>query len=325
MSTQTSRIDRSALEGLAGKTILVTGAGGFIGSAVTEVLASSSARVHALLGLPGERLWEPSHCVETCRGDIRDLDALSDFTKGAEIVVHAAGPPSVKESFADPRHYASIHTVGTVTVMEACRRSGVRRVVYLSSAEVYGQPSTNSVAESHAIRPLSPYGAAKAAAEIFIQTIANASKMDYCILRPFSIFGPRQPAGSLIDTLLRQIRQGDCIWLNDLRPVRDYCYARDVAEAIALACIVDAKQCTVNIASGKGTSAQEIAELVLHLQGRDIPVREKARSDRPRSADVYHLIADITKARTLLGWQPRTSLAEGLMETIAWMKQRDSW
>jgi len=322
MGPQNAQLDLgSTLRTLSGKTILVTGAGGFIGSAITDLLASFSAKVRALLGAPGERVWESCQPVERCRADIRDLVKLCEFAKGADIVVHAAGPPSVRSSFEFPADYASIHTVGTVTLMEACRRSGVRRVVYLSSAEVYGCPSTNPVEENHPVRPLSPYGAAKAAAEIFVRTMTNASKIEHAILRPFSVFGPRQSPDSLIATILRQAKREGCVWLNDLRPVRDYCYVQDLVEAIALACTVNGEGCVFNIGSGEGTSVEEIAKLILRLRQTDIPVRQKPHSERPPDAEIYRLVADARKAKAVLGWEPRTSLADGMMETIAWMKR----
>lgn len=311
----------SALRTLSGKTILVTGAGGFIGSAVTDLLASLSVKVRALLGAPDERVWEPCQPVESFRADIRDLAKLCEFARGAHIVVHAAGPPSVRSSFEFPADCASIHTVGTVTVMEACRRGGVSRIVYLSSAEVYGQPSTNPVKEDCPVRPLSPYGATKAAAEIFIRTMASASKIEHLILRPFSVFGPRQSPDSLIGNILRQAKPDGCVWLNDLRPTRDYCYVQDLVEAIALACTVKGEECVFNIGSGEGTSVEEIAKLILRLLETDIPIRQKTHSELPQHAEIYRLVADARKAKAVLGWKARTSLADGLEETIAWMKR----
>lgn len=322
MDHQNSNLDMSsALRALSRKTILVTGAGGFIGSAVTDLLASLSVKVRALLGAPGVRVWEPRQTVEACKVDIRDLGKMCEFAKGADIVIHAAGPASVRLSFDFPAECASIHAIGTMTLMEACRRSGVSRVVYISSAEVYGRPSTNCVQEDHPVGPLSPYGAAKAAAEIFVRTMASASKIEHLILRPFSVFGPRQSPDSLIATILRQAKQGQCIWLNDLRPVRDYCYVHDLVEAIALACMVNGEGYVVNIGSGEGSSVEKIAKLILRLQQTDIPVKQTLHSERPPDTEIYQLVADVRKAKALLGWEPRTLLTDGLRETIAWMKQ----
>ncbi len=312
------------LRQLSGKCIAVTGAGGFIGSTLLQRLVPYSVKIRALLGTPGDPVWDPPQLCEAHFADISDLAKLVDLMRGAEVVVHAAGSPSVHASFLDPTQCVAVHTLGTVTVIEACQKAGVRRLIYLSSAEVYGAPSSNPVSEEFPIQPLSPYGAAKAAAEMFVRTMAAQSDLECCILRPFSVYGPRQSSASLIATILSQAKQDECVWLSDLKPVRDYCYVQDVVEAIALACAADVNGGTFNIGSGEGTSVKEIAELILRLQNIDIPIRQKAHPDRPPATEIYQLVADIGKAKSALGWQPRTSLADGLGETMAWMKRRDS-
>jgi nucleoside-diphosphate-sugar epimerase len=305
---------------LSGKTILVVGAGGFIGSAITEFLASLSVRVRALLGPPDQPAWNAGRNVETFRADIRDLATLCELAEGADVVVHAAGPPSVSSSFEVPVDCASIHTLGTVTLLEACRKAAVPRFVYLSSAEVYGRPSAERVDEKQPLQPLSPYGAAKAAAEIFVTTMTRLSNVKCTILRPFSVYGPRQSPESLMGTILRQVQQDRCVCLSDLRPVRDYCYVRDLAEAVALACSTSEPDGIFNIASGEGSSVEQLAKRVLGICHRDISVQQKNQSERAPDAEIFRLVADIGKARNLLGWEPRTTLEDGIRETVAWMQ-----
>jgi nucleoside-diphosphate-sugar epimerase len=120
---------------------------------------------------------------------------------------------------------------------------------------------------------------------------------------------------------MRQAKQDGCVWLSDLRPVRDYCYIQDLVEAIALACAVNGEECVFNIGSGEGTSVEEMAKFILRLGETDIPIRQKPHSERPQDTDIQVLIADAGKAKAVLGWEPRTLLADGLMETIAWMKR----
>jgi len=311
----------SRLHALAGKTILVVGAGGFIGSAVTEFLLSLSIRVRALLSAPEQPAWNVGGTVETCRADIRDIAKLRELAQGADIVVHAAGPPSVRSSFEFPAECASIHTLGTVALLEACRRTGVARFVYLSSAEVYGRPATERVAENHPLQPLSPYGAAKAAAEVFVMTMARLCNIKYVILRPFSVYGPRQSPQSLVGTILRQSQQEGCVYLSDLRPVRDYCYVRDLAEAVALACSANESDGIFNIASGEGTSVEQMAKLILGICHRDMLVQQKNQPERPQEAEIFRLVADTERARNVLGWEPRTALEDGIRETVAWMQR----
>ena len=311
----------SRLNALSGRTILVIGAGGFIGSAITQLLVSVSTRVRALLGAPDQAAWEVSGTVDTCRADIRDIGKLCELAEGADVVVHAAGPPSVRSSFEFPAECASIHTLGTVALLEACRRTGVARVVYLSSAEVYGRPSTERVDENHPLRPLSPYGAAKAAAETFVTTMAGLWNIKYIVLRPFSVYGPKQSPQSLVGTILRQAQQERCVDLSDLRPVRDYCYVRDLAEAVALACIPSQSGCIFNIASGEGTSVEQMAKLILGICHRDILVQQKSQPERPQQAEILRLVAATERARDVLGWEPRTALEDGIRETVAWMQR----
>jgi nucleoside-diphosphate-sugar epimerase len=323
-SSQFGNNTERLVQELSNKSIFVAGAGGFIGSSLLELLTSLAADVRALLGAPGETVWDPPPQTKAFFGDLRDTAGLAELMQGADIAIHAAGPPSVRASFEQPKKCAGVHVLGTIALMQACQAAGVRRVVYISSAEVYGCPACNPVCEDAPMEPISPYGAAKSAAEMFVRILAAQAKMEYCILRPFSVFGPRQSSGSVIATILSQSPQGQAVHLNDLSPVRDYCYVRDVAEAIALACVADVSECTCNIGSGIGTSVQELAETILSLHNASVPIRKKVRSDRPEGTEIYELVANIEKARGLLGWQPRTPLATGLRETIAWARQHAS-
>jgi nucleoside-diphosphate-sugar epimerase len=309
---------------LSSRRIVVTGAGGFIGSTLLRFLSPYATDVRAVLGAPGDTVWQPPCHHQAYFADILDGPRLTELMQGADVVVHAAGSPSVRDSFDEPGKCAAVHVLGTVAVMQACRAAQVQRIVYLSSAEVYGRPSCNPVREDCPIRPLSPYGAAKASAETFVRTMALKDEMQCCILRPFSVYGPRQSQGSLVASILSQSMQGENIWLNDLKPVRDYCYVQDVAEAIAIGCVADLEDCTCNIGSGRGTDVNQLAEMILHLQRIEIPIRQKNGSDRPEGTEIYELIADIGSAATVLGWKPRTSLIAGLRETITWSQQRGS-
>jgi len=304
---------------MEGRNVLVTGAGGFIGSAVVDFLVSCSARVRALLGAPGEAVRNPCCGAETYLTDIRDLAKVSEHVRGVDVVVHLAGPPSVRMSFECPSEYAAIHTLGTATILEACQRHRVPRIVYVSSAEIYGRPISNPVTEDFEVRPVSPYGAAKAGAEVFVRTIAAASGMKAVILRPFSVYGPRLSSASLIANILQQVRSCDSVWVRDLKPVRDYCFVRDVAEAIALACGAEVDGCTLNLGSGVGTSVKEIAECVVRLSGKKLAVQENSISESGPGEEIYELVADTRRASAVLGWRARTRLEDGLRETILWM------
>jgi len=302
-------------------TILVTGAGGFIGSAVVLELTARGAGVTALLGPPGANANAPPAGVVSAYADIRDQRALSGCLEGAQIVVHVAGRASVHESFAEPADYASMHVVGTATLLEASRRAGARRFVYVSSAEVHGRPESNPVREDHPVAARSPYGAAKAAAEQFVQAYMRSSGIDTVILRPFSIYGPRLSLDSLVGSILSQARLGDEIRVFDSRPVRDYCYVSDLARAVANACSERVPSCVVNVGSGAGVSVAEIVHVASGVLGRPLRVEETSARQRSQQAEILRLIADPSRAASALGWSAQTTLEDGLKATLAWLEQ----
>ena len=308
----------SFIERIRLKRILVTGAGGFIGSRVVEALLNRGATVRALVAAPGEYarvLRSPS--LENCRADINDAAALEHLTDEIDVVVHMAGPPSVATSFDEPAVFARIHAAGTATVLSACRKAGVNRFVYVSSAEVYGRPQTSLVSEDHPLAPRSPYGAAKASAEHFVHVFATSFGISSVILRPFSVYGPDSSPASVVATILRMARFEDAVVLNDLAPVRDYCFVEDVADAILRACVVPvAGVATFNIGSGAGVSVGDLAKAVLRVLGRNIPVAERQDRRRPETAEIYTLMADRSRASKILGWEPTTNLESGIRHCI---------
>jgi nucleoside-diphosphate-sugar epimerase len=304
-----------------GKVILVTGAGGFIGSALVTALLGCGARVRALAGAPGDAVRALPKEVTAMRGEITDPLAVSELMAGADVVIHLAGPPSVARSFDQPAEYARIHVAGTATVLDACRRSAVRRLIYISSAEVYGRPQTNPVAEDHPLQARSPYAAAKIGAEKLIESFVLAYAMPVIILRPFSVYGPGLSSESLIAAILRQAERSECVRLASLKPVRDYCYIKDLSAAIVRACAIkDASVGAINIGSGSGASVSQVASLILKIIGRKLTVLEDADRQRPARSDIHHLVADTRKARAVLGWSPAYSLEWGLQETIDQMR-----
>ena len=304
------------LSEVEGKTIFITGAGGFIGSAVVAALLRCGARVRALAGAPDDAIRELPREVLAVRGEITDEAAVSELMAGADAVVHLAGPPSVAGSFEQPVEYVRVHVSGTATVLAACRRLNVRRLVYLSSAEVYGCPQTNPVREDHPLQARSPYAAAKIGAEKLVESFAHAFAIGATILRPFSIYGPGLSSASLIATIIRQAQQGGCVRLASLTPVRDYCYVEDLASAVVRACAVEgAPPVAINIGSGVGTSVGDVASLVLRIIGREMPIIETG-AGRPGGSEINCLIADTRKAQAQLRWAPAYTLERGLAETI---------
>lgn len=305
---------------MRGRRLLVTGAGGFIGPAVVDLLLRSGAGVRALSAAP--RASSRPLPIRAVRAEITSVAAVSRLARGIDTVVHLAGPASVTASFAAPRHYIRTHLLGTATVLAACRKHGVQRIVYISSAEVYGRPHVARVSETARLRPLSPYAAAKVAAEKLVEVFSRSFGLESVILRPFAIYGPGLSRDSLIGTLIRQTRRGDTVRLRDLRPVRDFCYVADLADAIVRACGVPLPGVTIlNVGSGRGTSVAQVARMIVGLRRRRISVESPSpRPSGSRPAD--RLVADPRRAARVLGWRTRMGLRAGLRRTMRWMDAR---
>jgi nucleoside-diphosphate-sugar epimerase len=306
------------METVEGRTVLVTGAGGFIGPRVVKTLLNGGARVRALIGpagRPGKLLDSPS--LENVTAEISDVAAVERITKGVQIVVHMAGPPSVACSFDHPTAFAQTHVAGTATILNSCRKAGIRRFVYISSAEIYGRPRSAVVTENHPVAPRSPYGAAKVGAELFVRVFAMNFGISSVILRPFSVYGAGAPSHGVVRTILRMAQFEDMVVLRDLAPVRDYCFVDDVADAIARACTAPV-DCiaTINIGSGIGISVGDLAQTVLRVLGRSIPIREDRKIDRPANAEIYNLVADCSLAAELLSWHAKTDLETGIRRSL---------
>lgn len=306
-------------------TVLVTGAGGFIGPHVVAALSARGARVRALVGAPGQSVAELPADVETFVAEIADAAALRAIVEGADAVVHLAGPASVRESLSHPVECMQTHLGGTASILDACRHARVARFVYMSSAEVYGRPRVVPVNEDDPLEPRSPYGAAKASAEYAVRAYAASFGLTSAILRPFSVYGPGVAPDSLVGTIARQARGNGPIELADLRPVRDYCYVADLADAVALACSADISNCVfLNIASGTGTSVAELAEIASRAVRRRPAIVENASGRRPQAAEIFSLVADVRRVRETLGWSATTSLEDGLAATIGSDERRSA-
>jgi len=303
---------------LQGRCITVTGAGGFLGPAAVDALARKGARVQAVIGPPNEAARIPPGAAYVAQVDICDSTAMRKLVAGADAVVHLAGPASVGASFQDPSKYVRVHGEGTAALLQACRAEGVRKVVYVSSAEVYGRPLHSPVGEDHPLSARSPYAAAKIGAERLIESYVHAFDLRAVILRPFSIYGPAASPESLIPTIVGMARRGLPVILRDLRPIRDYCFVTDVAEAIASACFLERPELEIfNIGTMRGTSVGRVAELILEALALTCPIQEIGERDRPGKSEIHELIADNRRACEILRWQPAIALEEGLRLTIA--------
>lgn len=297
---------------------LITGAAGFLGSALANHLAMEGHQVRGLDDLSTGNPEALSPDVHFTRGDVRDRPKLWTLLQDVDCVYHLAARVSVPESILYPREYNEVNVGGTVSLMEAMRDVGVRRVVLISSGAVYGNQSEQPLSEDMAPAPSSPYAVSKLAAEYYVRTIGDLYGIETVSLRVFNAYGPGQhiPASHppVIMNILRQaVRQGTIVVHGDGQQTRDYIYLDDVVAAmIAASTAPDLDNLVINIGSGVETSVRELVRLAIKLTGSKVEVVFNPRTD----PGVSRMCANIKLAKEKLGFQPRIDLATGLRLTL---------
>jgi UDP-glucose 4-epimerase len=299
---------------LTDATVLVTGGAGFIGSHLVAALAEKN-EVRVLDDLStGHRSNLPDG-VQFIHGDVRDTSTLRRAMVGVDVVFHEAALVSVAESVEQPERYHATNATGTLGVLEAARR-GDARVVVASSAAVYGHPSTVPVPEDALMRPSSPYGVSKLAADAYTRMYALEYGLETVALRYFNVYGPGQRAGSdggVVATFVdRATRRAPLLIEGDGSQTRDFVHVSDVVRANLAAATTDATGRAFNVGTGEATTITELTEHVRALVGNGIPV---IHTD-PRAGDIDHSSADLTRVREELGYEPTLSLREGLASFV---------
>lgn len=311
-----------------GKHVLVTGAGGFIGSHLAERLVEAGASLRALVHYNALGNWgwldhsALQSQMEVIAGDICDRDSVRQAVRGTEIVFHLAALIAIPYSYHAPASYVRTNVEGTLNVLQACREVGIERLVHTSTSEVYGTARYAPIDEAHPLQGQSPYSASKIGADKIAEAFHLSFEVPVVTVRPFNTFGPRQSARAVIPTIITQCLTSDVIRLGNLHPTRDLSYVTNTAEGFLLAASTPAAVGkTINIGSGQEISIGDLAQLIAQLLGRPITIQSEDQRVRPDKSEVERLIADNTLARTLLGWSPAVSLEEGLKRTIAWVSQ----
>jgi NAD dependent epimerase/dehydratase len=307
------------------KRILVTGADGFIGSHLTDMLLSQGYKVRALSYYNSFNNWgwlegNNSNNLEVVSGDVRDPNFCRHITEGCETVFHLAALIAIPYSYVAPDSYVDTNIRGTLNMCQAARDTGVKRIVVTSTSEVYGTARYVPIPETHPRQPQSPYSATKIGADAIAMSFYNAFNLPVVIARPFNTYGPRQSARAIIPTIISQIASGvHSIKVGDLRPTRDFNYVEDTCRGfIALGSAVGIEGQEINIATGTEISMGDTLKLIAELMGADVEyVVDKARL-RPTNSEVMRLCGDSTKIQQLTGWKPEVTLAEGLKRTIDW-------
>jgi dTDP-glucose 4,6-dehydratase len=317
-----------------GKKVLVTGAGGFIGSHLTEALVVAGATTTAMVrynsaSLIGNLAFSDSEVRKEIRivsGTIEDSDFVYNVVKGHDVVFHLAALIAIPYSYEAPRTYVRTNVEGTLNILEAVRRFGVGRLVHTSTSEVYGTALRTPIDESHPLQGQSPYSASKIGADKLAESYFRSFATPVTTLRPFNTFGPRQSARAFIPTIISQALERDQIRLGSLVPERDMTYVSDTVGgfmAAATAAGVEGK--TINLGTGTSHSVGSFAKRILELMGAEKPILQEEERLRPRLSEVMRLISDNRLALDTLGWSPTVSLDEGLRRTIEFVRKHPSF
>lgn len=314
---------------LSGKSVVVTGADGFIGSHLAERLVHEGAQVHCLAQYNsfGSSGWldtlptalRSSFSID--HGDVRDGGQMANLLKGADVVFHLAALIAIPQSYQAPQSFLETNVTGTFNILEACRRHDIEKVILTSTSEVYGTPISTPISVAHPLQAQSPYAASKVASDQLGLAYASSFGVNVAVLRPFNTYGPRQSLRAVIPTVLAQMQAG-CpeVLLGSLYPRRDFTYVSDTVEGFVMMAEAEtAPGEVIQLGTGVAVSIGELVEICRSITGSTAPVRESEERVRPENSEVQVLLSDPSQAFRSLGWQPSISLDEGLRMTAQWV------
>lgn len=309
-----------------GRSVLVTGAGGFIGSHLVERLVELGADVRALVRYTstGRTGWLDSSpvrdSVDVLLGDIRDYDNVRDAMRGRSVVFHLAALIGIPYSYRAAQSYVRTNIEGSLNVLQAARDLEAERVICTSTSEVYGTARYVPINEQHPLQAQSPYAASKISADKLAESYFHSFGLPVSIVRPFNTYGPRQSTRAVIPTIITQALSGSEIRVGALAPTRDFSYVSDTVEGfLAAANEPRAIGKTINFGSGVEISIGDLAGLIGRLMDKDLTLVAEQQRVRPESSEVGRLCADAGLAHQLLAWRSQVNLEEGLRHTIAWI------
>ena len=308
------------------KRVLVTGADGFIGSHLTEMLVRKGFQVRALSQYNSFNYWgwlENVECldqIEVVCGDVRDPHFCREITKDIDVVYHLAALIAIPYSYVAPDSYVDTNVKGTLNICQAARDNGCQRVIHTSTSEVYGTAQSVPIDEKHPLQAQSPYSASKIGADAMAISFYNAFKLPVTIARPFNTYGPRQSSRAVIPTIIGQIANGSkTIKLGDVTPTRDFNYVLDTCRGfIALAESEASYGETVNIGSNFEISVGDTLNKIKAIMNSDVEFVVDDQRLRPGKSEVFRLWCDNSKIRELTGFEPKYSIDDGLKHTIDW-------
>jgi len=311
--------------------VLLTGAGGFIGSHLTEELVRQGEEVRAFVrynsrderGLLEDLPKEVQNQFEVVAGDLKDPDGVKKAVKGCAKVYHLGALIAIPYSYIHPFNFIQTNVAGTAHLLNACLEEGsIQRIIHTSTSEVYGTAQYVPIDEKHPLQAQSPYSASKIAADKLAESYYLSFGLPVTTLRPFNTFGPRQSLRAIIPTIISQILGDKRVRLGNTRPRRDFLFVKDTVRGfITLGKCDEAVGKVVNIGTGKDISIGELVEKILGMMGEEKRVEVEDQRIRPEKSEVMQLLSDTRLAQSLFGWIPRYSLEDGLKETIEWYRK----
>lgn len=309
------------------KKVLVTGAGGFIGSHLVERLVESGAQVRAFVRYNARNDWgliealpmDVRNGLEVVSGDLKDFGAVRNAVKGTKIVFHLGALIAIPYSYINPGDVVQTNVIGSLNVLNAFRECGGEKLIHTSSSEVYGTARYVPIDENHPLQAQSPYSASKIAADKLAESFHLSYDLPVATIRPFNTYGPGQSSRAVIPTIIAQALSKDEIRLGSMHPTRDFTYMGDTVEGfIKIAESPESIGEVINVGSGKEISIGDLADKIVFLVNRNAKIAFDAVRARPDKSEVNRLLADNSKAKELLQWEPMVSLDEGLSKTIEW-------
>lgn len=312
---------------LKGKQVLVTGAGGFIGSHLAEELVRLGAKVRAMVHYNSQGSWhwldesDLASEMEVVAGDIADRDSVKSAMKDCDTVFHLAALIAIPYSYKAPQSYLNANIQGTLNVLQNARELGTRRVLHTSTSEVYGTAIYAPIDENHPLQGQSPYSATKIGADKLAESYYRSFDTPVVTVRPFNTFGPRQSARAVIPTIIAQCLAGDVVKLGKVSPTRDLNFVTNTAKGfIAAAGPEEALGEAINFGSGREITVGDLAHLIAKIIGKEITIESEELRMRPEKSEVERLLASNEKAKRITGWTPEVGLEEGLERTVAWFR-----
>ncbi|MFX0047385.1 MAG: GDP-mannose 4,6-dehydratase [Candidatus Hermodarchaeota archaeon] len=319
---------------LKNKKILITGSEGFIGSHLVETFLKEDCEIKAFVyyNAFNSRGWldtlpkENIEKLEFFFGDIRDPYAVREAVKDVDVICHLAALIGIPYSYIAPESYINTNILGTSNLLQAARDFNTEKIIVTSTSETYGSALYTPIDEMHPYQPQSPYSASKIAADNITLSYFYSFNLPVSIIRPFNTYGPRQSSRAIIPTIITQIlKNQEDLKLGNLNPMRDLTFVLDTCDAYIKMCKKDNLEGEIiNIGNSSEISIRDLANTIKNLMNSEIKIVSESIRVRPEKSEVNRLLADITKARKLLGWEPKYTLTEGLKLTIEWFKKKEN-